>query len=84
MLFRPFYIDFVEGRVFAAWRRAFDSKKFQAKNETGYWKEFRSLYVDFIGRHITRIKNDAWRQMGKFTTPRWGKKDEFDKTGPKD
>jgi hypothetical protein len=79
-LFKPFYIDLVEGRMFSAWRKAFDGKKFEAKNNTGYWREFRTLYVDYIGGIMTQLKSDIWKELSKYSKPRWGKRDEFDKT----
>jgi hypothetical protein len=79
-LFKPFYIDFIEGRMIAAWRRAFDGKKFDPNNNTGYWREFRSLYVDYYGRNVSAMKDGAWRQLSKYAKPRWGKQNEFDKT----
>lgn len=79
-LFQPFYIDFIEGRVFAAWRRAFEGKKFDPNNNTGYWREFRSLYVDYFGRKVTAMKDGAWRELSRYAKPRWGKQSEFDNT----
>jgi hypothetical protein len=79
-LFKPFYVDLVEGRVLAAWRRAFDGKKFDPKNNIGYWREFKSLYVDYYGTLVSRMKNDIWRELSKFAKPRWGKMNEYDKT----
>lgn len=79
-LFKPFYIDFIEGRVLAAWQRAFEGRKFDPNNNTGYWREFRSLYVDYYGRNVNALKDSAWRELSKFAKPRWGKQNEFDKT----
>ena len=79
-LFKPFYVDFVEGRVLASWRRAFNGKKFDPKNNTGYWREFRALYVDYVGAKVNRMKDDMWRELSKFAKPRWGKMNEYDKT----
>ena len=79
-MFKPFYVDFVEGRVLAAWRRAFDGKKFDPKNNTGYWREFRALYVDYVGSKVSAMKDDMWRELSKFAKPKWGKMSEHDNT----
>jgi hypothetical protein len=79
-MFKPFYVDFVEGRVFSAWRRAFDGKKFDPNNKTGYWREFKALYVDYVGTKVGVMKDDIWRELSRFAKPRWGKMNEYDNT----
>jgi hypothetical protein len=80
-LFTPFYLDLIEGRIFTAWRRAFEKQKFNPQNNTGYWREFRSLYVDYFGRVMNQVQKDIWAELKRSTIqPRWGKRDEFDKT----
>jgi hypothetical protein len=72
-LFKPFYVDFIEGRIFAAWKRAHSNPNWWHPEKN---VEFKSFYIDYLGTIMKRLKDDTWKNIGKIAKPRWGKNSE--------
>jgi hypothetical protein len=76
-LAKPFFEDFIKNRVVGTWKRTFHRSKFDVRNQGGYWREFNSLYIDYLGRQMKSLRDSTWRKMSEFAKPRWGKMSEF-------
>lgn len=77
-LFQPFKMEFIDGRIVAAWRSAFYGPKFNPnlkkdKMNISYWREFNSFWIDYMGRKMDGMMKSWWQQFKNFTKPRWNK-----------
>jgi hypothetical protein len=75
-LFKPFYLEFIEGRILGAWRRAFDKERFKLKSRISYWNEFLPFWQGYIGRIMDSMIKSYWKNVRNYTRPRkpWGNK----------
>lgn len=74
-LFEPFKRDFLDGKIKAAWRKAFIAKRFDPnlKNDRynlSYWRDFNSFWVDFMGKKMNGMMKSWWKNFKNYTKPR--------------
>jgi hypothetical protein len=74
-LFEPFKRDFLDGKIKAAWRKAFISKRFNPnlkndKYNLSYWRDFNSFWVDFMGKKMDGMMKSWWKNFKDYTKPR--------------
>jgi hypothetical protein len=83
-LFEPFKRDFLDGKIKAAWIKAFvgkgakANKKFNRLNPNlkedkynlSYWREFNSFWVDFMGKKMDGMMKLWWKNFKNYTKER--------------
>jgi hypothetical protein len=62
-LFKPFKIDFIDGRIVALWKRTFHPPKFRTSNPNSYWRTFRAFYIDYLGKIMDRSIKSYWKNV---------------------
>lgn len=65
-LFRPFKLEFIDGRIKASWRRTFYGPKFNPSSAVSYWREFRTFWVDYMGKKMDVMMKNWWKNFSKF------------------
>jgi len=74
-LFEPFKRDFLDGKIKAAWRKAFIGKRFNPnlkndKYNLSYWRDFNSFWVDFVGKKMDGMMKLWWKNFKNYTKER--------------
>lgn len=62
-LFTPFKLEFIDGRIKAAWRRTFYGPKFNPSSSVSYWREFRAFWIDYTGRKMDGMMKGWWKNF---------------------
>ena len=74
-LFEPFKRDFLDGKIKAAWKKAFIGKRFDPnlkndKYNLSYWRDFNSFWVDFMGKKMDGMMKSWWKNFKDYTKAR--------------
>lgn len=62
-LFRPFKLEFVDGRIAASWRRTFYGPRFNPSSSVSYWREFRVFWIDYMGKKMDGMMKNWWKSF---------------------
>ena len=74
-LFEPFKREFLDGKIKAAWKKAFIAKRFnpnlkEDKWNLSYWRDFNSFWVDFMGKKMDGMMKQWWKNFKNYSKPR--------------
>jgi hypothetical protein len=70
-LITPFYRDFIQNRVFSAWKKAFYGPRFDRKNNLSYWIEFDALWIKTLRPKADKMIKNVWSDVGNSAKLRW-------------
>jgi hypothetical protein len=62
-LFRPFKLEFIDGRIKASWRRTFYGPRFNPSSAVSYWREFRAFWIDYMGTKMDGMMKGWWKSF---------------------
>lgn len=75
-LFRPFKVEFIDGKLKSAWVKTFYKPRFKfikagkkpdvlmgstSSNSVSYWREFNAFWIDYLGKLLNKMMKD-WKK----------------------
>jgi hypothetical protein len=70
-LITPFKKDFIDNRVFSAWKKAFYGPRFSRTSKLSYWIEFEAFWIGTLRPKADKMIKDVWGNVGKSAKLRW-------------
>lgn len=70
-LITPFKKDFIDNRVFSAWKKAFYGPRFSRTSKLSYWIEFEAFWIGTLRPKADKMIKDVWNDVGKSAKLRW-------------
>lgn len=67
-LFKPFRLDFIEGRIFGTWKRTFNGFFRSRNHPNSFWREFKALYIDWLGKIMDQMLKSFWKKLRSVKT----------------
>jgi hypothetical protein len=70
-LITPFKKDFIDNRVFSAWKKTFYGPRFSRTSKLSYWVEFEAFWIGTLRPKADKMIKDVWGNVGKSAKLRW-------------
>lgn len=62
-LFKPFKLDFIDGRIYGTWRRTLTGFFRSRNHPNSFWREFKALYIDRLGKIMDQMLKSFWKKL---------------------
>ena len=62
-LFKPFKLDFIDGRIYGTWRRTITGFFRSRNHPNSFWREFKALYIDRLGKIMDQMLKSFWKKL---------------------